>query len=134
MIDEAKHTFWDLIIGIGIYTVVIGIPGTVISADRAAFLAGLLYGALLSAGLALHMYRSLDKTLDFEPSEAEKRGRAMAMARMGIMAVAVGAAILLSSVLSMVGVILGMMALKLSAYLQPFIRNYITTKIYGKGR
>lgn len=134
MIDEAKHTFWDLIIGIGIYTVVTGILGVVISGNKAAFLGGLLYGALLSAGLALHMYRSLDKTLDFQPSEAEKRGRLMAMARMGIMAVGVGVAILLSSVLSTVGVILGMMALKLSAYLQPFIRNYITTKIYGKGR
>lgn len=134
MTDEAKYTFWDLLIGIGVYTACVGLIGGFISNNKAAFICGLLYGSLAGAGLAFHMFRTLDKILDFEPSDAEKRGRSMAAVRMGIMAAAVGVAILFSSILDIIGVILGMMALKLSAYLQPFIRNYITTKIYGKGR
>ena len=53
---------------------------------------------------------------------------------MAIMAIAVGAAIFLTTIFNIIGVLIGMMSLKISAYFQPIIRRYITSKIYKEGR
>lgn len=130
---EAKETFYDLIVGIVIYTILACIIETIIVNNNLTFVLGTIYGAIISGFLAYHMFRSLNKTLDFDPSGAEKYARKMSALRMGIMTITIGVALFLSTIFNIIGVIIGMMALKLAAYLQPIIHCY-TTKIYNKGR
>ena len=130
---EAREIFYDLIVGIVLYAVIICIVGAFIVDNNVTFIFGVIYGAVISSILAYHMFQSLDKTLDFDPSGAEKYARKMTVLRMGIMTIAAGVAIFLSTIFNIIGVIFGMMALKLAAYMQPIIHRY-TTKIYNKGR
>ncbi|MEG2512670.1 MAG: hypothetical protein RR906_04150 [Acetivibrio sp.] len=131
---EAKETFWDLLIGIVFYTLLVSVAGAVLVDSKLTFVSGVVYGAVISGILAYHMFYSIERTLDFDPSGAEKYARKMFAIRTFIMIAAIVAAIFLPALFHIIGVILGMMALKMAAYLQPFIRSYITTKIYNKGR
>lgn len=132
--SEAKETFLDLLLGIVAYTLVVCIIGGIFVDNKLTFIAGVVYGAIIAGLLAYHMLWSLEITLDLNPDDAVKHARKMAMLRMGIMAIAVGVAIFLSTIFNIIGVLLGMLALKLAAYLQPIIRRYITIRIYNKGR
>ncbi len=134
MMNEARNTFYDLIVGIAIYAIIACIAAALLVDNNLTFIVGIIYGTIISGILSYHMFRSLEKTLDYDPTGAEKHARKMAAVRMVIMVIAVGAAILLSTIFNIIGVLIGMMALKISAYLQPIIRSYITFRIYKKGR
>ncbi|MFA9464812.1 MAG: hypothetical protein ACERKN_11040 [Velocimicrobium sp.] len=131
---EARETFYDLLLGIALCSLIVCIAGAIFVDNKLTFIAGVIYGAIIAGGLAYHMFHFLEKTLDFDPVGAEKYARKMAIIRMGIMVIAAVAAIYLSFIFNIIGVLLGMMALKFAGYLQPIIRRYITIKLYNKGR
>ncbi|MDK2808848.1 MAG: hypothetical protein PWP24_1585 [Clostridiales bacterium] len=131
---ELKYTFYDLLVGIVCFSILLCVTGPFFSGNVIRFIAGVLYGGMVAAILAYHMFQGIDKTMDFDPVGAEKYARKMAGIRMLIMVAAAFLAVFLSSVFSMIGVLLGMLSLKIAGYLQPIIRRYITIKIYNKGR
>lgn len=130
---EEKQTFLELIIGIVLFSVLLGIIGVMLSEDRMAFFLGVSFGGAVACGLCFHMYRTLEVTLDMDPESAVKRARTMTGVRMLFMALAVFVGIKFSEILSIIGVVLGILTLKFSAFAQPLV-HIIITKFFDKGR
>lgn len=131
---EARETFFDMLLGMAIYAVIVCIIGGIVVENKLGFILGCIYGTLIAGLLAYHMLRSLDMTLDLNPDDATKHARKMSLLRMAIMTVMVAISFLFPKYLHVIGVLLGVLALKIAAYLQPIIHRYITNKIYNKGR
>ena len=131
---EAKETFWDLLIGITVLSFVICLIGGAVTKGSITFIAGVCYGGVVAILLTIHLFKSLDKTLDLGEDRAEKYARKMTAIRMGIMILAVVIALYLANWLNLVGVVFGILTLKISAYIQPFIHKGITSKLLYKGR
>lgn len=117
---EAKRTLFKLIAGIVIYGIVISIAGTFLVNNNKAFILGVLYGCAGSIVMVVHLFFSLNKSLDLDSASAEKRENKMAMIRMIIMIVIAAIGFHFSEVFHVAGVLLGLFGLKISAYLQPF--------------
>ena len=58
---EARNTFYDLIVGIAIYAVIVCIVAAILVDNNLTFIAGIIYGIIISGFLAYHMFRSLEK-------------------------------------------------------------------------
>ena len=129
--EEAKETLVGLEIGVGIATILIAVLFCLLRLEL-PYVLGALAGGVLAAGLAYHMYRSLDEALDLgEDSVTFMRKKTIF--RILIMGLAVLAAIRFPQYLNLVGVLLGILSLKVSALLQPVIQTYIVSKIYRNG-
>jgi hypothetical protein len=131
--SEDKMTFWDLIIGIILFFALFSIVGVALAENKLAFFLGTLFGSIVALGLCTHMYKTLEVTLDMSADKAEKRSYAMTGVRLVIMGAAVLAAIFLSERISLLGVILGILTLKLSALVQPLLHKRVTRKLFDKG-
>lgn len=131
-ISDIDEVLRDLIFGIALYFIVISLIGVLVVEDRLAFVLGALTGCVVSCVMAVHMYRSLDRGLDMDPDAAGKYIFRQSMLRLFMMLVAVYLSLLLPRV-SPVGVILGLLGLKLSGLMRPLVSSYITTKIFREG-
>lgn len=130
---EEKRTFLELITGIVLFSALFCIIGVMLSKNRLAFFLGVVFGGAVACGLCFHMYKTLEVTLDMDPESAEKRARTMTGVRMLFMALAVLVGIEFSEIVSVIGVILGILTLKFSAFIQPLVHKG-TTKFFDKGR
>ncbi len=131
---EGKQTLWDLYFGIGTLSIIIAIIGAIIADNKLSFILGSIYGGVVAIILVTHMYHGLERTLLHDEDGAKKHAQKMAGIRMWIMLAAVVLAMYFGKYLHMVGVVLGILTLKMSAYMQPFIHRRITSKIYKKRR
>ena len=130
---EEKRTFLELIIGIILFSVLFSVVGVMLTEDKLAFFLGVIFGGAVAAGLCLHMYKTLEVTLDMDEESASKRAKSMTGVRMLIMALAVFVAIQFSGTTSVIGVILGILTLKFAAFIQPLVCKVVTI-IFNKGR
>lgn len=121
--EDSKKTLKTLLLGIMVYAIVFVIIGFFLSRNKQSYFAGLLLGIGIAAGLAVHLYKSLDYCLELDPESAEKTMRKKAVTRYLIMVIAAGTAGCFPEILNPVGLLIGLMGLKISAYLQPFIHR-----------
>ncbi len=127
---EEKQTLCDLYFGIGIVGILVALVGAIILDSKFSFALGVIYGAVVAVILVTHMYHSLERTLEYDEEGARKHAQKMTGIRMWIMLAAVVLAMYFGEYFHMAGVILGILTLKVSAYMQPFIHRRITSKIY----
>ncbi|MBR4760917.1 MAG: hypothetical protein IK078_12330 [Lachnospiraceae bacterium] len=80
---------------------------------------GLWIGILLAMGMALHMTWSLDKALDYAPSDAIKKMRSYSLLRYAAVLIILGLMMIFDPA-SPLTAFLGLMGLKVGAYIQPF--------------
>ena len=109
----------DLLIGILLYGVVCEAVGLIFVKDRLFYSIGLLIGILCAMGMAVHMAWSLNMALDLGESGAVKKMQLHNLLRVGIVVVVIFA-LWLSGIGNPVVAFLGIMGLKVAAYLQPF--------------
>ena len=109
----------DLLIGILLYGVVCEAVGLIFVKDRLFYSIGLLIGILCAMGMAVHMAWSLNMALDLGESGAVKKMQLHNLLRYGIVVVVIFA-LWLSDIGNPVVAFLGIMGLKVAAYLQPF--------------
>ena len=109
----------DLLIGILLYGVVCETVGLIFVKDRLFYSIGLLIGILCAMGMAVHMAWSLNMALDLDESGAVKKMQLHNLLRYGIVVVVIFA-LWLSGIGNPVVAFLGIMGLKVAAYLQPF--------------
>lgn len=109
----------DLLIGILLYGVVCEAVGLIFVKDRLFYSIGLLIGILCAMGMAVHMAWSLNRALDLGESGAVKKMQLHNLLRYGIVVVVIFA-LWLSGIGNPVVAFLGIMGLKVAAYLQPF--------------
>lgn len=122
-LEECKKTLNGMLLGILVYAIVFAVVGLAISNNKVAYFIGLVLGCIISAFMAIHLYRSLDYCLDLDPESAEKTMRKRTLLRFLIMLVAVGLAFCFPNVINPIGLFFGMMGLKISAYFEPFIHR-----------
>lgn len=96
--------------------------------NKASYSAGLWIGALLAAFLAWHMWKTLNEALDLGAEGAEKIMRKQSLLRYGAV-ILVLAVLMCTEIVNPLAAFLGVMTLKVAAYLQP-----ITHKVISKLR
>lgn len=122
--SQEKKTLCLLLLGNALYAVIICIIGLFLVSDKGRFVLGTLWSALGASLVTLHLYFSLQKSLDMPEASAQKRENWQSIIRMIIMIVVVGSGLILSDYFHPLGVVLGAFALKVSAYLQPLFHKY----------
>ena len=123
ILEESKKTLNRMLLGILLYAVPFCIIGVIVVDSKLSFFVGLILGCIIAAFNAIHLYKSLDYCLDLDPESAEKTMKKKTMFRFIIMLSAVGVAFCFPNVVNPVGLFLGMMGLKISAYFEPFIHR-----------
>lgn len=130
---EQHKTLIELIAGIIIWLIIMTAAGILFIHGKNFFF-GVLLGSGVAVILTVHMYISLDRSLDLGEDYARKYNVKMSMLRTLIVLASIMAAAFLPGIFNIIGLILGIMGLKFSAYLQPVIHKYILNKIFSKGR
>lgn len=132
--DEGKQTLIELLIGIGVCSCLFIIPGLFLKGYRLSFVIGVISGAVLAVGLAVHMFYSLSKTLDLPEEKAKGYARKMSLFRLLLLAGILMLMSFLGNRVQIAAMLLGILSLKFSAYLQPLTHKYIFNKFFNKGR
>ena len=92
--------------------------------DRSAYAIGLWIGVFMAACMAVHMSYSLDQAFDYDSGTAQKILVRQNLVRYGFVVV-VCAFVMISGFINPLATFLGLMSLKVSAYLQPFTHKLI---------
>ena len=129
---EEKQTLWELIIGIFICILFLML-GNLLVENHFSYTIGLILGGIVSAGMSFHMYSSLQKAVLYDKENARKKIQIGSLIRMVFMIIALVVAVILPQYISFIGVALGILSLKFSAYLQP-LTHKVLKKIRNKGR
>lgn len=131
---DMNDTLKELIIGIFITTGLL-LLGTYLFIDNnGTVINGIIFGSLVAVMIVSHMFRTIGKSINLDSDDAIKYTQKVAIIRAIVMVLAIGIAMTFPKIFHVVGVFLGMMGLKVSAYFQPTTKKYITNKIQKKGR
>ncbi len=126
-----RETQIDLMVGCLAYSLVMELLGLVIMPDRLSYSLGLLLGTLTALAASFSMYLGIMHCSGMDARSAGRKMAAMSMLRTaGIFLIcAIG---LLSSRFSFAGILIGLLGLKVSAYLHVYTNVYITRKLFRK--
>ena len=131
--EEGKQTLSELIIGTILCVFILAVIGVFIAENKLSYILGILIGGVVGLLMCVSIYRSLNKSLEMETGAAVGYTNRKALLRFLLMAAAVVISIIASKYVSFVGVVVGILCLKLSAYLQPLTHKFYMSKM-NKGR
>ena len=129
---EEKQTLCELIIGT-FFCVLLFMFGNLVVENHIAYTLGLILGGTVSVGMSFHMYSSLKKAVLYDSENARKKMQISSLIRMVFIVIALVVSVILPQYISLIGVALGILSLKFSAYLQP-LTHKVLKKIRNKGR
>ena len=109
-------------IGIGIYFAVFGVLGVIFMRPIWLFILSLFVGCAAACFIAYNMYDVLDRALELETGKAKSFVTVRSMIRLGVCLVLMAAGIMVDWV-SFVGVTVGLLGLKVSAFMNPLVRK-----------
>lgn len=121
---KINETLTELLIGIaasgGLF------QGTIVwfVKDRLSYSAGLWIGVFMAAALAWHMWRGIDSVLALGEAGAQKAMRMQSLIRYGAVVVILGV-LMCTEAANPLAAFLGVMTLKVAAYLQPVTHKVI---------
>lgn len=118
----ARRVLMQLYIGIGIYFAVFGILGIIFMHPIWLFILSLFVGCAAACFIAYNMYDVLDRALELETGKAKSFVTVRSMIRLGVCLVLMAAGIMVDWV-SFVGVTVGLLGLKVSAFMNPLVRK-----------
>lgn len=130
--QETKQTLYELITGI-IFCLLLFLLGNIFVSNRLAYTLGVLIGCIIAGFMSVHMYRALELAMLYDEKTAAKKVQKGTALRYFVMLAGLAAAILLPRYISVVGVAIGVLSLKFSAYLQPLTHKVLKNFI-NKGR
>lgn len=132
-IDKSKITLYEICGGIIVLSIIEMIVGLFIVDKIGGFLLGTVIGTVIAILLVQHMYRTIDKALDYSEDDAMKITRNGAILRMIVLFTITVTVVCMHKYVNAYMVFICIMNLKLAAYLQPFT-NKIISRRYEKGR
>ena len=130
---KLNETLLDLLIGCFCYSAIMEVIGLLVAENKGSYSLGLLFGTLVAAACSYSMYRGLIHATAMDPHRAGRSMTIQSILRMLVMLVSAGAAMLIPQI-SFYGVVVGLMGLKIAAYLHVYTNVYITRKLLKKGR
>lgn len=122
--EQVKQTLRDLWFGIAIGVALVLAIGNLILRGHLRFTLGVLFGAVIAAGLAGFMYHSVLVATEYPEKQAAGYMKRSSLLRMVIMIAAIVLAIYFLQVYGLFGTILGILTLKFSALTWPVIHKY----------
>ncbi len=120
-----NKTVWELLLGILISGIILEIIGVMIVKDKLFYSAGLGIGILLAVFMTFSISSSVEKAVDMGEGGAKTK----MVSSYVIRTVIVLAVIIFTGIMklgNLVGLILGIMTLKVAAYIQPITHKFIT--------
>lgn len=127
-LKEAKLTAKEMGAGILIMSALFLAIGIWIAGNKLSYVLGILLGMSIAIAVLWHMYKGLDEALDLDEHMAVKYMRKKSIIRLVMMGLAVGAACMLPDIFNPFAVVIGVLALKFAAYIQPLVHKYIFKK------
>lgn len=121
---KENQTLAELIIGIVCFGAICQIVGIFFMQDRLAYTLSLWTGIIAAAGRAVHMNHTIRKVLDYDEGTAEKVTRSSYFLRYGCVMVLLGV-VAVTGVRNLIVTFIGIMGLKIGAYLQPFTHRFL---------
>lgn len=122
--DKGKRTLFDLIVGIVVIDMV-ALIGNVFCRNKTAYSLGVLLGGSVALFMCIHMYVSLEKAILCDSKKASAKTKLAAVLRMVVMMAALAAGAIFPDYVSIIGVMIGILALKVSALMQPLTDKLI---------
>ena len=130
--QEEKRTLYELLAGV-VLCLLILLLGNLFVSNRLAYTLGLIIGGIIAGSMSAHMYHALQQAMLYDEETAAKKVQKGTMLRYLFMLAGLVAALLLPEYISVIGVALGVLSLKFSAYLQPLTHKFFK-KFIDKGR
>ncbi len=129
---KQNATLIELWVGIVFFALISLLAGIWFVENKLAYALGLPVGALTAVYLAWHMARSIDKMLDRAELGADAGAgmRVSSLLRYGIVVLVLIITALVSEWVNPISVFIGIIGLKVAAYLQPFTHK-IVFKVFG---
>lgn len=126
MIKKEHATVIEMIAGILGYEMLAQVILLFIGGNRGSNSIGLWIGGIIAIGMLLHMKRSIEDAIDMGDEEgATKYSRKMYAVRTIIVLLIVGA-LLMFHIGNIIATIIGIMGLKVSAYIQPYMHRVLS--------
>lgn len=125
-LKKANRTLLEMWTGILLLGIILQAAGMFLVKDWILYTESLWFGILLSLTSTVHMYRYLDRALDFDEKTATKMIFQGYLIRYVMLAVIL-AVIAVTGVLNFLVVLMAYMSLKVTALIQP-----ITHKVYNR--
>ena len=122
---KPNATLVELWIGNVFFALLILVSITWFIENKITFILGLLLGCIMSAYLAYHMARSIEKALDLQAG-VERIIRVSALLRYGLVIVVLIASYYVPYT-NPIATFIGLMGLKVAAYLQPLTHKIISS-------
>ena len=129
---KMNTTLVELWIGTGLFGVLSLLAGIWFVQNKTAYALGLLVGTLTAMYMSWHMARSIDKMIDKAEQglDGSSGMRASSLLRYGLVVLILIASAFVSEYVNPVSVFVGIIGLKVAAYLQPFTHK-IVFKVFG---
>lgn len=127
--NKALRVLKELYIGIAIYALIFALIGIIFMRPIWIYLLALVVGAVGAGVQAYSIYDTLDITLELSEKKAKNFAMIKSMTRLVICLVLMIVAIIIHWT-AFVGVTIGLLGLKISAFMNPIIKK-LTTKIDG---
>lgn len=133
MLKQISRLTKELVLGIWGYGIIVLLIILIFINDKLFYCVGLLEGLIIATCMIVHMQISLDKALNIGEAGAEGHIRKSYGIRTAVVFLSLGLIYYfhLGSVLT---AFIGIMGLKVAAYIQPFTNKFTTKKYVGKGR
>ncbi len=120
-----NRTVWELLLGILLTGAILEVLGVMIAGDKLFYSIGLLIGVVLAIFMTFSISSSVQQAVD----RGEGGAKVKMISSYVIRTVVVLLVIVLTGVLklgSLVGLLLGIMTLKVAAYIQPYTHKFLT--------
>lgn len=127
-IREANETLLDLIFGSLLWSLVVEIAGLFIVSNKLSYTIGVVLGTAVAVGMSISMEKGLERCLHMNKTKSQRDMVLRSMIRWFFMLAAVWAGMAFDTV-SLPGVILGILGLKIAAHLHMYTNTYITKKL-----
>lgn len=122
---EIKNTMTYLLAGIGVLAALFLVAGLLIVSDKPAWCMGILIGTLGAVIMAVHLSVTLQNQMDMDTKSGNKYMVKNTMLRFIFMAVLIFISLKVSGI-SLTGLLLGILTLKISALVQPYINKKLS--------
>lgn len=119
ILKQKNRTILEMFCGTLFYGIVCQVIGAVFAKNQPVYAISLWLGIILSMVATLHMYKTIDRALDFGEEDAAKLLKRGFIIRYVVFCIVI-AVICLTKVLNPLVTFLGYMSLKGTVYLQPF--------------
>lgn len=132
-IRNINHTVWELIIGIVLVNALLEVIGLIFVSQKGAYTIGLILGMLLAIGMVFHMNISIEKAMDIGGEHAKGYMlKSYAIRTIVVLIVIVCVGVLKFA--NLLSLLLGIMTLKVAAYLQPITHRFMESRKAGNKR